>query len=306
MPRPSWSGHLRLSLVSCPIYLSPATSEQDRIRLHQINPKTGNRIQQKLVDAETGEPVERGELARGYEYERGRYVVLTKDELDELQIESSKTLTLTTFVDRDEITPLYVDVPYYVYPNGEHAVEAYQVIVHAMAKRNKAAIGRIVLQSRERLVALEPFDGGLLMSTLRTADELRASEFEKKPAAVDPEMVAMAEQIIAKLSGKFDPASFRDRYQDALRELVAEKLKGHKPVPHPVEAPSNVIDLMSALKRSVESARGAAPAAAAGKKRKEPDRRQRSLLLPVKGAGKKPAAAAAAAEEARPAKRKKA
>lgn len=307
MPRPSWSGHLRLSLVSCPIYLSPATSESERIRLHQINPKTGNRISQKLVDAETAEPVERSELARGYEYDRGRYVILTKDEIDDLQIESSKTLTLTQFVDRAEITPLYLDVPYYVYPDGAHAVEAYQVIAHAMAKRKKAAIGRIVLSSRERLVALEPFENGLLMSTLRTADEVRAAEFDKFDGKVDPEMVAMAEQIIDKLAGTFEPASFHDRYQDALRELVAEKMKGHTPAPRAVETPSNVIDLMSALKRSVEADR--ADAEKSGKKRtKEPDRRQQNLLLPVKGSGKKAAEkhAAKPGEEARPARRRKA
>ena len=300
MPRPSWSGHLKLSLVSCPIYLSPATTEAERIRLHQINPATGNRISLKPVDAETGEPVERGDLVRGYEFERGQYVILTKDEIDDLQIESSKTLNLTQFVDRDEITPLYLDVPYYVYPDGAHAIEAYQVIAHAMAKKKKAAIGRIVLSSRERLVAIEPFENGLLMSTLRTADELRSAEFGNAPEKVDAEMVAMAEQIIARLSVKFDPSSFHDAYQDALRELVAEKMKGHKPARRAVEPPpSNVVNLMTALKRSLES-EGAETAKPARKRAKATDHRQPSLLLPVKGSGKK------VVEEARPARRKKA
>jgi DNA end-binding protein Ku len=301
MPRPSWSGHLRLSLVSCPIYLSPATTESERIKLHQINPKTGNRISLKPVDAESGEPVERGELLRGYEFERGQYVMLAKEEIDELQIDSSKTLSLTQFVDRDEITPLYLDTPYYVYPDGAHAVEAYQVIAHAMAKKKKAAIGRIVLSSRERLVAVEPFGSGLMMSTLRTADEVRVAEFDKMPEKVDAEMIAMAEQIIGRLAAKFDPSSFRDSYQDALRELVAEKMKGHKPARRAAEPQSsNVVDLMAALKRSLETEAGAANG---GRKRKEPDRRQQSLLLPVKGGGKK---AEKAAEEAKPARRKKA
>ena len=305
MPRPSWSGHLRLSLVSCPIYLSPASSDSERIRLHQINPKTGNRISLKPVDAETGEPVERGELLRGYEYDRGQYVTLTKDELDELQIESSKVLSLTQFVDRDEITPLYLDTPYYVYPDGNHAVEAYEVIAHAMAKKNKAAIGRITLTSRERLVALEPFGNGLMMSTLRTADEIRAAEFDKFTDRVDPEMVAMAEQIIDRLSAAFDPSSFRDSYQDALRELVEAKLKGHKPAQRAPAPPSNVIDLMAALKRSMEEAGGKA-AAPAKKRAKEPDRRQQNLLLPVKGGGRKAAEAVAKEAGAKPARRKKA
>jgi DNA end-binding protein Ku len=306
MPRPSWSGHLRLSLVSCPIYLSPAVSDSERIRLHQINPRTGNRISLKPVDAETGEPVERGELLRGYEYDRGQYVTLTREEIDELQVESSKVLNLTQFVDRDDITPLYLDTPYYVYPDGNHAIEAYEVIAHAMAKKKKAAIGRITLTSRERLVALEPFQNGMLMSTLRTADEVRAAEFDKFKDKVDPEMVAMAEQIIERLSAAFDPASFRDSYQDALRELVDAKLKGQKPAQRAPAAPSNVIDLMSALKRSMEEA-GEKPAAAGKKRAKEPDRRQQHLLLPVKGDGRKPAQAAPAKETAaKPARRKKA
>jgi DNA end-binding protein Ku len=297
MPRPSWSGHLRLSLVSCPIYLSPATSESERIRLHQINPATGNRISLKPVDAETGEPLERGELVRGYEFERGRYLTLAKDEIDELQVESSKTLNLTQFVDRAEIAPLYLDAPYYVYPDGDHAVEAYQVIAHAMQKKKKAAIGRIVLSTREHLVAIEPYEGGLMMFTLRTADEVRKPEFGKLPEKVDSEMVAMAEQIVGRLSKKFDPSGFRDAYQDALRELVAAKMKGQKPTTRAAEEPSNVIDLMAALKRSVEG-EGDSKA----KRAKKPDRRQGHLLLPVKGGGKKPAAA----QEAKPARRKKA
>jgi DNA end-binding protein Ku len=301
MPRPSWSGHLKLSLVSCPIYLSPASSESERIKLHQINPATGNRISLKTVDAETGEPVARGELLKGYEFERGQFVTLTKEEIDELQIESSKTLNLTQFVDRAEITPLYLDVPYYVYPEGKHAIEAYQVIAHAMSKTKKIAIGRIVLSTRERLVAVEPFGNGLMMSTLRTADEVRAAEFDSMSEKVDPEMVVMAETIIDRLSAKFDPSAFRDTYQDALRELVEEKQKGHKPTPRHVAQPlSNVVDLMAALKRSIADD-VAAPAKTAKKRTKEPDRRQPSLLLPVKGDGKK-----VAVQEAKPVRRKKA
>ena len=300
MPRPSWTGHLRLSLVSCPIYLSPATSESERIRLHQINPKTGNRISQKLVDAETGEPVERGELLRGYEYERGQYVTLTKEEVDELRIESSKTVDLTQFVDRDDISPLYFDTPYYVYPDGSHANEAFHVIAHAMEKRKKAAIGRVVLSNKERLVAVEPFAGGLLLSTLRASDEVRAAEFDKIKGDVDAEMVEMAETIMNRLSRKFDPANFHDRYQDALRALVESKVKGVAPSAAPIEEPSNVIDLMAALKQSV-AAEGKG-AANGGKKKRAgaADRRQQNLLLPVKGGGKGQAAQTAQAAEAAP------
>ncbi len=296
MPRPSWSGHLRLSLVSCPIYLSPATSESERIRLNQINPKTGNRISLHPVDAETGEPVERGDLVKGYEYERGQYVILAKEEIDALHIESSHTLDITQFVDRDDISPLYFDVPYFVYPDGSHANDAYRVIAHAMSKTKKAAIGRIVLSSRERLVALEPFEGGMLLSTLRAENEVRAGEFEKTKGAVDPEMVQMAVTIIQRLGKKFDAGAFHDRYQDALRELVEAKMKGVKPVARAVEEPSNVIDLMAALKQSVAAQGGGVAGAKKGRSR-QPDRRQQNLLLPVKGGSKAPAA-----REAEPAK----
>ena len=284
MPRPSWSGHLRLSLVSCPIYISPATSESEKIRLNQINPKTGNRISLKPVDAETGEPVERGDLIRGYEYERGQYVMLSKEEIDNIRIESSKTLDISQFVERADVSPLYFDVPYFVYPDGAHAVDAYRVIAFAMQKSKKAAIGRIVISGRERQVALEPFEGGMLLSTLRAENEVRAAEFDKTKATPDPEMVDMAMTIVNKLAKKFDPSTFHDRYQDALRELVEAKMKGVKPVQREIAEPSNVIDLMAALKQSVAAQGGAA---ASGKKKAAPaDKRQQNLLLPVKGSGK--------------------
>jgi DNA end-binding protein Ku len=307
MPRPSWTGHLRLSLVSCPIYLSPAVSESERIKLHQINPKTGNRIAQKVVDAETGDPVERSELVKGYEYERGQYVTLSKEEIDGLRIASSKTVDLTQFVDRDDISPLYFDAPYYVYPDGSHANEAFHVIAHAMAKRKKAAIGRVVLSNKERLVAVEPFEGGLLLSTLRAADEVRAAEFDKIKGEVDAEMVAMAETIIDRLEKKFDAASFHDRYQDALRALVQSKMEGKVPAGVTEEEPSNVIDLMAALKQSVAAEGGKTAAGTNGKKKRAgaPDRRQQNLLLPVKGGGAK-ARTAPAVETPKARSRKKA
>lgn len=301
MPRPSWTGFLKLSLVSCPIYLSPAIAETERVRLHQINPHTGNRIVLKPVDAETGDAVERKDLVKGYEYERGRYVTLTEDELDTLQIESSKTLELTEFVDPAAVTPLYLDTPYYVYPDGQHALEAYRVVAHAMARKKKIAIGRIVLTTRERLVAVEPYDSGLLMSTLRTADQLRAPDFEKPKGEADAEMVKMAETIIDRLTAKFEPARFRDRYEDALRALVEAKTKGKKPVSRAAEAPAAVTDLMSALKRSIEAA-GKRPASAERKRAARVDRRQGSLLLPIKGGSEKQPAA----EKLRSAHRRKA
>jgi DNA end-binding protein Ku len=303
MPRASWSGFLRLSLVSCPVSLVPATTEAKRVRFNQLNAKTGNRVQQQLIDSKTGEIVDRDEIVKGYEYDRGRYVTVTDDELKALQIDSSKIIDLDRFVDRDEVDPIYLDTPYYVYPDGELAAETFRVIGEAMLHKNKVGLGRVTISSRERQVLVEPRDGGLVMSTVRSADEVRPAEFGPAPKGeIDADMVAIAESIIERRAGAFDPASFHDQYQDALHKLVAEKTKGKVVAPREVSEPAKVINLMEALKRSLaqEEKQPEEREQAAAKPSRAPaaDRRQKPLLLPVSGGRKKKEEAADAAEPA--------
>ena len=283
MPRATWNGFLRLSLVSCPIYLTPATSEARNIRLHQLNPETGNRVKQQPVDSETDEPVERADVVKGYEYERHQYVVIPDDELQALKIESSQTIDLDRFVKRDDIDPLYLDTPYYVYPDGKIAIETFRVIGEAMEETGRLGIGRIVLSSRERMVLVEPHGGGMLMRTLRSADEVRQPEFGMVDGDADPDMVAVAKTIIERAAGEFEPDEFRDRYQEALRELVESKAEGKSPSrKQRTEAPQ-VIDLREALMRSLREAGGADAKPARKGKAKAPDRRQAAMLLPMEG-----------------------
>ena len=310
MPRASWSGFLRLSLVSCPVALVPATTEAKRVRFNQLNSETGNRVQQQLIDSQTGEVVDRDQIVKGYEYERGRYVTIDDDELKSLQIESSKIIDLERFVDRDEVDPVYLDTPYYVYPDGDLAAETFRVIGEAMAHKNKVGLGRVTMSGRERLVLVEPRGSGLIMSMVRSADEVRPAEFGPAPKdEIEPDMVAIAETIIDRRSGPFDPTSFHDRYQDALRELVAQKTKGEGVAPREVAEPPKVINLMDALKRSLaqEEKKPASAREAAAKPARAPaasDRRQRALLLPVSGGRKKKEEAAETAAPATSRRRK--
>lgn len=254
--RPSWEGHLRLSLVTCPVALWPATTEAETVRFNLINPKTNNRIKMKTVDAGTGEELSRGDLVKGFAIAKDEYVLLDKEDFESVKLESTRIIDIEKFVPRESIDRLYWDMPYHLVPNGKTGIEAFSVIREAMRRKGMVAIGRLVMSTRERICAIEIEEDALVMTTLRTAEEVRQLDEIGHPdlPKPDPQMLDIAEKIVAQQSGDFDPEEFTDRYEDALRALIEEKRKG-KPVKStkPREADdTNVIDLMAALKKSLQ------------------------------------------------------
>jgi len=268
--RPTWQGYLRLSLVSCPVALYAATARTSDVSFNMLHKETMNRIKMIPTDPETG-PVERSEIVKGYEIEKGHYVVVTDEEIRNVRLETTRTLDIERFVDADDIDRLYWNDPYFLTPDGDMAVEAFTVIRQAMEKAGKIALGRLVMHQRERLMALEPRDRGIVAYSLRSNREVKDAHevFSRIPATKPPAaMVEIAARIIDQQAGPFEPSKFNDRYEDALRTLIKEKEKGHgvKKVEEPKEA--EVIDLMEALKRSLGGARRKATARKATPARK--------------------------------------
>ena len=304
MARPVWEGHLRLSLVTCPVSLFKATSEGEGVHFHLLHPQSHNRVKQAWKDPtlpEGEQEVPRSQLLHGFELERGQYVIIDDEDLKSVRLESTKTIQIERFVDAVSIDRLYWDQPYFVAPaNKKEFQEPFAVIRDAMTKTGKIALGRVVMTGRERVVAIEPRNGGLLLSTLHSFDEVRADGevFEGlEELRADPQMVEIAEAIIGKQGGAFDPSEFHDRYAEALRKLVEEKA-GSATV-HPDAEPepeSNVVDLMEALRRSLRGQGAEEPAKAAPAK-----------PAPAKPAPAKPAPAkpVTAAKEKAPAPRRR-
>ncbi|WP_344100906.1 Ku protein [Rhizomicrobium palustre] len=274
-----WSGNLRLSLVSCPIALYGAVNHRRDISFHLINPDTNNRIKMVPTDPDTG-PVNRADLVKGYEFEKDRYVIVTPDELEAVRQETTSNLDIESFVDASDIDRLFWDEPYFLLPGDDNAIQAYSVVREALARTNRIALGRVVMHTRERLLALEPSGKGILAYTLRMRDEVidPATVFGGiSDQKIDARMVDIAEKIISQSKAPFDTATFRDRYEEALRELVKRKQQGESiEAPRP-EQPSNVIDLMEALRRSlkakpaeaVKPAHKTAPSKVKGRSRKK-------------------------------------
>src|ERR1700749_1533966 len=264
--RPTWQGHLKLSLVTCPVALYTAINSGGDVHFNLINPKTNNRIKMITTDPDTG-PIERSELVKGYEVSKGEYILLSP-------VESTKTIDIERFVAEDQIDRLYWDNPYFLAPDGKLAQEAFGVIRTAMEKSGQIALGRVVIGTRERILALEPRDKGILAYTIRTDAEVRKPDEifgGISDKAADPAMIAIAEKIIEQQEGPFDPSQFVDRYEEALKALIEDKKKGHKPAKVAEPEDTNVVDLMSALRASLGAKdKKAAPAADKAKPAKAP------------------------------------
>ncbi|MEL6519435.1 MAG: Ku protein [Pseudomonadota bacterium] len=260
-PRAYWKGYLKLSLVSCPVKLYSATTTANKISFNQLHKDTMNRVQMKYHDPELGE-IERSDLVKGYQFEKDKYVVIEKEELESIQIESNKTIEIEGFVDASEIDNLYLDSPYFLGPDGPVAEETYGVIREALERTNKIGIARIVLSSRERIISLAPYGDGMVLTTLRSKNEVRdaAHYFDDVNFEPNDELMAMAEMIINQKVMEFDPDQFEDRYEAALMELVKAKIAGKEPVISKAPEQGKVVNLMDALKASLEEER--APAAA--------------------------------------------
>ncbi len=307
-PRPYWKGYLKLSLVSCPIALTPATSSSEKVSFRQVNKETGNRIRYKKVDSETDEEVSNDSIGKGYEVGKNEFLIMDDEELEAVELESTHTIEIDQFVSFTQIDRRYYDQPYYIVPNDEVGVEAFAVIREAMVGKGVAAIGRVVMNKRERVIALEPHGKGLIGTTLHYAYEVRKAGdyFDDIPdVKIAPDMLKLAQHIVEEKAGEFEPESFVDHYEQAVVEILRKK-QANIPLKKSAErpaAPKNVINLMDALRRSVQNEKSAPKAAkpekaAKGKKRVAG---QGEMLLPIAGKKKE-----AAKEVAKPAARRKA
>jgi DNA end-binding protein Ku len=252
-PRPNWKGFLKLSLVSCSVALYTATSTSERVSFNIINKKTGNRVRYEVVDAETGDEVPKDERVKGYKLDGNEYLLLEDEELENVALESTHTIDIEEFVPLSDVDRIYLDESYYIVPQDDVAQEAFAVIREAMRKEDLAGIARVVLHRREHILLLRPRGKGLLATTLRYKNEVRDQDnyFDEIPnTKVAPDMLKLATHILETKKGKFDPDKFEDRYEDAVKALIKAKREGKEPPTLAEPKPSNVINLMDALRRS--------------------------------------------------------
>jgi len=271
-PRPNWKGFLKLSLVSCSVALYPATSTSQRVRFNIINRETGNRIRNEVVDTETGEPVEQENRVKGFQFEKGQYVLVEEDELDNVALESTHTIDIEQFVPVSDVDRIYLDESFYLVPQDDVAQEAFAVIREAMRKENLVGLARVVIYRREHLLLLAPRGKGIMATALRYKNEVRDEKTyfdDIQNIKVTPDMLKLAVHILETKKGKFDPAKFEDRYENAVQELIKAKQAGKKPPTITEPKVSNVINLMDALRRSAKAeTRQAAPRRAANNRKR--------------------------------------
>jgi DNA end-binding protein Ku len=300
-PRANWKGFLRLSLVTCPVALYPATSDTEKVSFNQINRKTGHRIKYAKVDADTGEEVANEDIVKGYKVDTDTYVEVSKDELDDLALESTHTIEIDEFVPRTDIDTRYLIRPYYLVPDGKVGHDAFAVIRETIRSMNKVAIGRVVLTNREHIISLEPLGKGLMGTLLRYPYEVRGEKeyFDDiQDVKVTKDMLDLAKHIVEQKSGDFEPDKFEDHYESALVDLIDKKRAGIRlPAKTAPKTGGNVINLMDALKRSLASEKQPAPAEK-GKKPRKAAAGQREMLLPISGKRAKEEAKAQAPKKA--------
>ncbi|MBB4427823.1 DNA end-binding protein Ku [Bradyrhizobium sp. CIR48] len=300
-PRANWKGFLRLSLVTCPVALYPATSESEKISFNQLNRQTGHRIKYLKVDADTGDEVPNEDIVKGYELGKGQYIEVSKEELEEIALESTRTIKIDEFVDKADIDPRYLIRPYYVRPDGKVGHDAFAVIRETIREMDKVAIGRVVLTNREHIVALEAMDKGLVGTLLRYPYEVRSEhEYfdEIQDVKVTKDMLDLAKHIVNQKAGRFEPEKFEDHYETALIDLINKKRAGKPITPKERPASTNVVDLMEALRRSVGNEAASAKAAKPTKKPRKAAAGQKEMLMPIEG--KKTAKEATAKRPAKP------
>src|SRR3981189_104988 len=308
-PRANWKGFLRLSLVTCPVALYPATSESEKVSFNQLNRKTGHRIKYAKVEADTGEEVANEDIVKGYKVDIDTFIEVTKEELENVALESTRTIEIDEFVDRTEIDPRYLIRPYYLRPDGKVGHDAFAVIRETIREMNKVAIGRVVLTNREHIIALEPLEQGLMGTLLRYPYEVRAADEyfdEIQDVKVTKDMLDLAKHIVNQKAGHFEPDKFEDQYETALLDLINQKRAGKPITATAGHRGENVVDLMDALRNGIGGGAAAATVTEKkpGKKARKAAAGQKEMLMPI--AGKKPAKEASAKKPAAKTERKSA
>ena len=253
--RPTWKGYLKISLVNIPVKVFPATDAAATLSFNQLHAECQTRIQQKRWCPNCQREVPNTDIVKGYEFEKGRYVVMAEEDIEKVRVESTRVINLETFTDDTAIDPIYLERPYYLAPDGAVAREAFAVIREGM--QGKAGIGKVALYGREYLVKVQPREKGLIMYTLRHANEIRSmeaiEELDEMPTTVKPDEVKLARQVIGTFEGDVDFTSYKDDYQVGLREIIDAKIEGREIVTQEIEAPPKVVNLMDALRKSLDT-----------------------------------------------------